>query len=77
MVSISVYVTPLPLQAASSRACTGLCPNSSFIFHTVVLCWSQVSAVTEDHLGLLHSITHKTLSSDKKALLIFMSTLRI
>lgn len=61
-----VYVTPLPLQASSSRARTCLHPNSSFIFHTIVLCWSQVSTVTEDHLGLLHSIIHKTLSYDKK-----------
>lgn len=36
-------------------------------FHSVVLCWSHLSAVTKDHLLLLHSITHKSVSSDKKA----------
>lgn len=66
------YATPLPLPATSSRACTGLPLNSSFIFHSVVLCWGRLSAVTEGHLGLLHSIAHKTLSSDRKALFIFM-----
>lgn len=55
----------------------GLHPNSSFIFHSLVLCGSQLSAVTDHHFELLYSITLKTLSSDKKALLIFMFTFRI
>lgn len=56
----SAYATLLPLPVALSRAHTGLPPHLSFIFHSVVLCWSQLSAVPKDHLLLLHSITHKT-----------------
>lgn len=35
-------------------------PHPSFIFHSVVLRWSQLSAVTKDHLLLLRSVIHKT-----------------
>lgn len=59
----SAYATLLPLPVVSSRAHTGLPPHLSFIFHSVVLSWSQLSAVTKDHLLLLHRITHKTVQT--------------
>lgn len=77
IVSVSCLCHSTPLASNIIQSMYWSPPPTLVLFSTPVLCWSQVSAATGDHFGLLHSITHKTLGSDKKPLLIFMSTFRI